>query len=115
MSLLKWDKPKKLKPTDEHNREYSSSANIDGTYIPNMSSKDMQEWKAEMCGQKVPPLRVVIRKTAQNHVQMKLVVYDQSLDLSMNGTARLNSSDLTNLTRAVAEARDAMRKEIESE
>ena len=50
MTLLKWDKPKKLSPTDEHNENYSSDSGVNGTYVPNMSDKDMQEWKASMHG-----------------------------------------------------------------
>lgn len=113
MTLLKWDKPKKLTPTDEHNDNYSSDSGVNGTYVPNMSNKDMQEWKASMHGQKKPPLHVIIRKTSQNHVQMKLVVYDRVVDLSMNGSARLSGADLTNMALAVAEARSVMQKEIE--
>jgi hypothetical protein len=59
--VLSFDKPKKLRSTDEHAQMYSSDTNVDGTYAPNMSEKDKLKWKAKHIGGDDP--RIEIRKT----------------------------------------------------
>lgn len=110
MGLLKWDKPKQVASAEEWNKEWSSSAEAPGTYVPNMSEEDRLSWKAELQGTRKPPVRVTVRKTTANGVQMKMVVFENHIDLSMNGSARLSNSELTNLSLAVSEARSAMRE-----
>lgn len=60
--ILMWDKPKKLRSTESHNRIYSSDAEVAGTYVPNMSETDKEAWKAKHIKSDDDP-RVEIRKT----------------------------------------------------
>jgi hypothetical protein len=46
-ALLSFDKPKKVRSTEDHNKTFASEAPAAGTYVPNMSSKDMRKWKAK--------------------------------------------------------------------
>lgn len=79
MSLLCWDKPKKEFDTHEDYVEAnSSSAEADGTYVPNMSDEDNAKWKARLVGQKSGPLRVEIRR-GWGGVQMLLVVSESNV------------------------------------
>ena len=45
--LLCFDKPKKVRSTEEHNKTYMSDSGIAGTYVPNMSEEDKNKWKAK--------------------------------------------------------------------
>lgn len=60
--ILTWEKPKKIRSTESHNREFSSDTEIAGTYVPNMSEKDKRAWKAKHI-KSVDDPRVEIRKT----------------------------------------------------
>ena len=61
MNLICWDKPKKIRSTEEHNAVYSSDSGINGTYVPNMSVKDRNKWKGKITQVKTSP-QVEIRK-----------------------------------------------------
>ena len=60
MGLLSFDKPKKIRSTEEHNKMFSSDSGISGTYVPNMSKEDQLKWKAKHI--KGDDERVEIRK-----------------------------------------------------
>jgi hypothetical protein len=62
-SVLSFDKPKKVRTTEEHNRAFASNAEAAGTYVPNMSKKDKLRWKAKKIGG--PDKRIEIRKTIE--------------------------------------------------
>ena len=47
MGLLSFDKPKKVRSAEEHNKMFSSDSGIAGTYVPNMSKEDQLKWKAK--------------------------------------------------------------------
>lgn len=114
--ILSWDKPKKLRPSKEHNDRYQSDSGVAGTYVPNMSAEDKRKWKAKLIKGEDP--RVEIRKTidrdyahAHSSVQMLMVVRMVTVSLSFNGTAHFNKMDYDNLTNAVHEARTVLAKE----
>lgn len=60
-SLLSFEKPKKIRSTKDHNREFMSEARASGTYVPNMSEKDKTKWKAKKIGG--DDRRIEIRKS----------------------------------------------------
>lgn len=62
MSVLDFNKPEKIRPTDEHNKMHSSDSGIDGTYVSNMSDADKEKWKATHIKRGEDP-RIEIRKT----------------------------------------------------
>ena len=123
MALLTWDKPKKLRSTEEHNRMHSADCVADGAYAPNMSDADKRKWKAKKIGGKDP--RIEIRKTTpghlvktpavgggwfhshyEGHAQVLMVVRPNGTVLmSMNSKAEF---DMGELEQALAEARVEM-------
>lgn len=48
MSIICWDKPKKIRSTEKHCSEYSSDCGVPGTYVPNMSEDDRKKWKGKI-------------------------------------------------------------------
>ena len=69
--ILNFDKPKKVRSTEEHNEEFQSDSRIPGTFVPNMSKKDMNKWKAKHI--KGEDERIEIRKTLDS--QLLVIVY----------------------------------------
>jgi hypothetical protein len=59
--LLSFEKPKKIRSTEDHNNTFASEAPAAGTYVPNMSVKDMRKWKAKKIGG--TDRRIEIRKS----------------------------------------------------
>lgn len=112
MALLSFDKPAKVRSTEEHNEMYISDSGVAGTYVPNMSDKDMLAWKAKYIGGNNP--RIEIRKTLANkmYVNIKLIVTLESVQMSQNGTAYWNSEDWFDLHTAILEARSILRGSI---
>jgi hypothetical protein len=62
MGLLCFDKPKKAHSTEDHNIACSSDCGIPGTYVPNMSRKDLAKWKGKVVGTRRGKPQVEIRK-----------------------------------------------------
>jgi len=115
MSLLCWDKPKKIRSTEDHNNMFVSEAGVDGTYVPNMSGKDMMKWKAKHIHKGDDP-RVEIRKTTQGkprgsnkygtYSQMLLVVRpDNTVVISGNSKSEV---DIGELNQAINEAKKVL-------
>ena len=46
--LLSFDKTKKVRSTEEHNKMHMSDSGVDGTYVPNMSKEDNERWKGKL-------------------------------------------------------------------
>lgn len=110
-SLLTWEKPPKAEDPAVRAEYYGGG--IPGAYAPNMSQEWMGRWKAVMEGTRVPPLRVVVRKstgiTHGSSCQVKLIAgEDGSVVMSMNGTAAFGAGEWAELHQAVGEARAAM-------
>jgi hypothetical protein len=119
--MLNFDKPKKLRSTEEHNREYRSEARAAGTYVPNMSQKDREDWKAKKIGGNDP--RIEIRKTVKGndptlktwegklnkqdncYAQLLAIVRPNgSVVMSANGRMAFDSKTWDDLHNAVKEA-----------
>lgn len=75
--ILSFDKPKKIRSTEEHNKKYSSDSGIAGTYVPNMSKEDRLKWKAKHI--KGDDERIEIRKEFGG-ANALVVVYKNSFD-----------------------------------
>ena len=71
-NVLTFEVPKKINSTQKHNEMHLSNADVNGTYVPNMSKEDMNRWKAKHI--KGDDERVEIRKTLDG-VQVLIVVY----------------------------------------
>ena len=118
--LLCFDKPKKVRSTEEHNEIYMSDSGIAGTYVPNMSEEDKNKWKAKHI--KGDDERIEIRKT-MNGVQLLIVVYKkerpvkwnannrdewhkrhQNVQMSMNGKLDMTWDDFWDINEVVKEA-----------
>lgn len=61
MTILCWDKPKKIHSTAEW-ADISFDGGPKGGYVPNMSEDDAQRWKAKLVGTKAGYPQVEIRK-----------------------------------------------------
>lgn len=73
--ILSFDKPKKIRSTEEHNKMYSSDCGVAGTYVPNMSEDDRLKWKAKHI--KGNDERIEIRKELGG-ANLLVVVYKDS-------------------------------------
>lgn len=62
MSVLVWEKPKKLRDSKEHADSYSADGAPPGAYVPNMSAEDRLKWKAKLVGHKTGYPQVEIRR-----------------------------------------------------
>ena len=130
--ILDFDKPKKIRSTKEHNEMFQSDTDVTGTYVPNMSKKDMAKWKAKHI--KGEDERIEIRKTLDS--QLLIIVYknpynpkypksDTSFEeyktqqkewqkshldirISMNGPCQLSFIDWNDLMGAVWEANEIL-------
>jgi len=62
MGLLSWEKPKKLRDSEEHAADHSADGAPPGAYVPNMSDEDRMKWKAKLVGHKAGFPQVEIRR-----------------------------------------------------
>lgn len=120
--VLNFEKPKKARSTEDHNSTYSSDTGVAGTYMPNMSEKDMKKWKAKKVGGDDP--RVEIRKTVSGNdpilakklsgrgyafagqcsAQVLIIVRAKGVVMSGNGRMVFENKTWNELHVAVAEA-----------
>jgi len=122
MAILSFETPKKLRPTEEHNKKYVSDSGIPGTYVPNMSPADMDRWKAKHI--KGKDERVEIRKTFSS-AQVVIIVYKdiressfdrengwkpghENVHISANGKIQMSFQEWNDLITAVQEAKDIL-------
>jgi len=75
MGILCFDKPKKVRSTEEHNEMFQSDSGIAGTYVPNMSKDDAVKWKAKHV--KGEHERIEIKKTIGG-VNLNIFVYKEA-------------------------------------
>lgn len=118
--VLSFDKPKKVLTTEKHNEKYQSDSGVAGTYVPNMSEKDMKTWRGKHI--KGDDERVEIRKTIEG-TQLLIVVYKnpnpvkynynkleewrkrhQDIRMSMNGKLDMTEDEYWEMTEAINEA-----------
>jgi len=74
MGILNWDKPKKIKTTQEWKDDYGFDGGPDGGYQSNMSDDDKLSWKAKVTGTKLGYPQVEIRKTSMFGTQITIIV-----------------------------------------
>jgi len=74
MSILNWDKPKKIKTTREWAEDYGFDDGPTGGYQSNMSESDKLSWKAKLTGTKLGYPQVEVRKTTWNGTQITIIV-----------------------------------------
>jgi hypothetical protein len=72
--ILDFEKPKKVRSTEEHNNLFSSDCGVAGTFVPNMSKDDMYKWKAKHINGNDE--RIEIRKTLGG-AQVLIIVYKE--------------------------------------
>jgi len=122
MGILKFNKPKNILSTQDHNNAYASNAAAAGTYVPNMSEQDKREWKAKHIKGKYP--RIEIRKTIEGNdptlssqlwgytttarpncsAQMLIIVRPGSVIMSANSRMAFDVDAWEQMKRAVNEA-----------
>ncbi len=133
MSILMWDKPKKVLSKKQWEESYGFEDGPTGGYISNMSQDDKSRWKAKVTGQKLGYPQVEIRKEAGS--QLLIIVnlgdgynykyyraeqksppdklWDFShtgtfgicVHMSLNGPAQLTLKEMGELNLAVEEAK----------
>lgn len=109
MTVLSWDKPPKKLTTEEWKSIQADSA-PPGVYTPNMSRDDALKWKAKKVGGDNP--RVEVRKTVAGnrcYAQVLMIVTEDAVKLSMNGTAHFTTAEADELGQALLEARAALK------
>lgn len=130
MNILYWDKPKPTMTTEEWKASYGFEDGPSGGYVPNMSSEDMDKWKAKLLGHTTDHPQIEIRKSFAM-VQMLFIVslgngynykgckhnavkgdwrsgqYTKGVNVhvAMNGGAQLTFEDINDLHAAVQEAK----------
>jgi hypothetical protein len=123
MSLIDFNKPKKIRSTEEHNKMFASDSGVDGTYVPNMSDADRKKWKGIHI--KGTDERIEIRKSIGG-TQMLIVVYkkarftDWKVDrnewlknhnnvrISMNGKLDMTFDDYDEFKNVIEEAKEIL-------
>jgi len=119
MAILSWDKPERAISVDAWKGLLADSA-PPGVYMPNMSRKDMEKWKAKLCGHTKGQARVEIRKS-WGGAQVLIIVSltgteypdkygkvgqkDVNVEISQNGRIYAAFEEMEQLTQAVAEAK----------
>lgn len=124
MSLIDFNKPKKIRSTEEHNKMYSSDSGVAGTYVPNMSDSDMKKWRGVHV--KGTDERIEIRKTIGG-TQLLVIVYKNvrftdwrvnreawktnhnNVRMSMNGKLDMTFEEYDELTKVIAEAKELLK------
>lgn len=126
MSIIDFERPKKVLPTKKHNAKYSSDSGIPGTFVPNMSEDDMVKWKGRHF--RGNDERIEIRKTFQwtngkpypdgrNYYSQVLIVVrknpinDPAVVISTNGKVGMNISEYQQFTEAINEANEILNKD----
>lgn len=74
MSVLRWDKPKKVMTAQQWGEHYGFDGGPIGGYSPNMSEADQLSWKAKITGKKLGFPQVEIRKTTERGSQVVIIV-----------------------------------------
>jgi hypothetical protein len=74
MSILRWDKPKKVLTPAQWAKSYGFEDGPTGGYVPNMSEADQLSWKAKIKGTKLGYPQVEIRKTTTRDSLILIIV-----------------------------------------
>jgi len=107
LGYINWEKPKKVRTTEEHNKTFSSDCEADGTYVPNMSKEDARMWKGKHINKGKRNARVELRKTfdqCDSYAQVLIVVpkegFNPEKTLSHNGNIRISTNGKIEMTFA---------------
>ena len=103
MTVLRWDKPRKIMSRTER-ESISADGAPPGVYVPNMSEQDQKTFRAKKIRGKDP--RIEVRVTMGS--QILIVVRPDKVRISMNGPAELNQAEWMRLVQAVWEAKDIL-------
>lgn len=120
MTILMWNKPKKVMSSEEYAESYGADGAPPGCYSGNMGTEDSYRWRAKLIKGK-EGTRVEIRKTVTGddplpgrrygcHAQLLIVVTPEVVRISQNGPAVYNDRVWSQLWMAVQEARTAIYK-----
>lgn len=121
--ILSFEKPEKIRSTEEHNKMFSSDCGVAGTYVPNMSEEDRKKFKAKHI--KGEDERIEIRVEMGSNILIivyknsKVVKYDfhnykeyaknhQNIQISMNGKLDLSFEQWENIGKAINEAKQIL-------
>lgn len=121
MSVLMWDKPKKVMSEEQRRRLGSSDAEIHGTYLPNMSASDVKKWKAKLTGTRSGHPQVEIRKDTSVFIISLKDGYKykgytpentkgKNIHIATAGAIQWSFAELEEFFKAAEEAREALRK-----
>lgn len=106
MGVINWDKPKKLRSTEQHNEMYSNETGA--VYVPNMSKEDQEIWKGKLINGGKDTARVELRKTFRGinncYSQVLLIVTNEDVTMSMNGKTAMSIRDWCEMHTVVNEA-----------
>lgn len=124
MGLIDFNKPKKIRSTEEHNQMFSSDSGVAGTYVPNMSDADRKKWRGVHV--KGTDERIEIRRTIGG-TQILIIVYKSirythwkvnqdewyknhnNVRMSMNGKLDMTFDEYDELTKVIAEAKEILK------
>jgi len=104
MAILTFEKPKKVRKTEEHNIKFMSDSGVNGTYVPNMSEDDMKRWKAKHIeGDNEPKKYPSGAWNSPAHKQW----YEQrdNIKISMNGSLWMSFDEQIEMQQAIEEAK----------
>jgi hypothetical protein len=121
--ILSFEKPEKIRSTEEHNKMFSSDCGVAGTYVPNMSEEDRKKFKAKHI--KGEDERIEIRVEMGSNILIivyknpKVVKCDfhnykeyakkhQNIQISMNGKLDLSFEQWENIGKAINEAKQIL-------
>ena len=120
MTILKWDTPEKIMTTEQWQHTYVADGAPPGVYVPNMSSANIDSWKATLVGTKSGYPRVEIRKgfgslmliivsLGQGFKQKyKSMPEGTNIQISMNGGCALTWQEWAEFNQAVQEAKERL-------
>ena len=123
--LIDWNKPKKVRPTKDHNTTFSSDSGVDGTFVPNMSKKDMVAWKGKHINKGKDHARIELRKTFEGTQLLIILAKDgwdfkhesrtpdswgrstlgKNVRISMNGPLILTFAEMEEIQDVITEAK----------
>jgi len=118
-----WSKPKKIMSEEERRKVGSSdiSGDIPGTYISNMSNKDLHSWKGRITGIRLGHPQIEVRKypfvmilsnggykhgTHYTRERTK----DKVFHLSTSGVIQFTSDDLEDFFEVIKEMQDKLQE-----
>ena len=105
---LNFEKPKKLRSTEEHNDMHTADCMVAGVYVPNMSDEDNRRWKCKHISGKSQ--RIEIRRFVGGANIVIKIFKSGTMKLSANSTINMNSKELSEFLEIIQEAKDYLSK-----